>query len=634
MYQYVNILKQQPSRIVSIILLAFPSEFTTSLYSSELDLSGVQRIETVLRSKRGLLEQINGRDITVVLGNTGSGKSTMVNVLAGSTMKVDCDGYFTPEFGQERVRVRKDTSTATKFPELVLSTSVGDLCDLPGFQDSDGATDDLLNAAFMREVLTRARSVRALILTTQDELMSVRADPFRKLSGFMNFFQNREFRDHSCYLIANKVDRSLILHNRTESLFDNVYGIHEKKDLFLKDLVDSGRVFFIPAARSPSTLEEARNEKEMLLEAYARMAEIISPLPGRNIRVQELKVELNLSGDTVQTLAMFFHRLMEVKFGVFKENIFQKELEFYDHNKESSWHNFNAFLMEDSSLMTLYSFGNKAYEASLDAFKATFDREYDFCQKVALAEDLKRKALEAEEERKRAEDSYKESQEEMRRSQRKKEELEKLQAEEEIKAKKYADEVKKAKRKEQEHQTSIRKAKEDARIAEEERKKIQADIERNDQEKRAAVENARIKIAELERLKKQANEDELGKQQAINRAKEAERKRKLIEEEMVRHRENVQRMERQQQQKEEYMMEIQRLQEQVKRSAIQTEGQLNITRERLSSRDRELSQLRGQIESLRRDQGDVVSLRREIENLRKQLNDKNQEISTLRSSIY
>lgn len=63
MYQYVNILKQQPSRIVSIILLAFPSEFTTSLYSSELDLSGVQRIETVLRSKRSLLEQINGSDL-------------------------------------------------------------------------------------------------------------------------------------------------------------------------------------------------------------------------------------------------------------------------------------------------------------------------------------------------------------------------------------------------------------------------------------------------------------------------------------------------------------------------------------------------------------------------------------------
>ncbi len=634
MHQYVNILKQQPSRIVSIILLAFPSEFATSLYSSELDLSGVQCIETVLRSKKSLLEQVNGRDITVVLGNTGSGKSTMVNVLAGSTMKVDCDGYFTPEFEQERVRVRKDGSTTTKFPELVLSTSVGDLCDLPGFQDSDGAVDDLLNAVFMREVLTRARSVRALILTTQDELMAVRANPFRKLSGFMNLFQNKEFRDSSCYLIANKVERSLILHNRTESLFDKVYGTLEEKDFFLKELIDSRKVFFIPAARSPSTLEDARNEKEMLLDVYARMAEIISPVYRRNIPGQELNMELHLSGDTVQTLTMFFHRLMEVKFDAFKGNIFQKKLEFYEDNRESSWSSFKSLMMEDSSLMALYPFGNKAYQAALDVFRTTFDREYDFCQKIALAEDLKTKVRQAEEERQRAEDSYREAQEAMESSLRRKEELEKSQAEEEVKVKKYADEVKKAKKREQEHQASIRKAKEDARIAEEERKKIQADIEKNDQEKRAAVENARSKIAELERLKKQASEDELGKQQAINRAKEAERKRKLIEEEMVRHRENVQRMERQQQQKEEYMREIQKVQEQANRSATQIEGQLNITRERLSSRDRELSQLRGQIESLRRDQGDVVSLRRQIENLRKQLNDKNQEISTLRSSMY
>src|SRR3989338_11536679 len=155
----MHVLKQQLSSLIKVVCFAFPSVIGADTFSIDslpdgLNSSCVKRMYAILQSKQSLLEQNNGRDITVVLGNTGSGKSTMINVLAGSPMRVDLDGRFIPESGQEKVRVRTVGGSVTKFPELILETEIGDLCDLPGFQDSGGAVDDLLNAVFMREVLT------------------------------------------------------------------------------------------------------------------------------------------------------------------------------------------------------------------------------------------------------------------------------------------------------------------------------------------------------------------------------------------------------------------------------------------------------------------------------------------------
>ncbi len=83
-----------------------------------------------------------GKDITVILGNTGSGKSTMINMLAKAPMRVDSNGKLVPEFGYERVKVRAGGKACTKFPEVIPGTEIGNLCDLPGFQDTEGAVDD------------------------------------------------------------------------------------------------------------------------------------------------------------------------------------------------------------------------------------------------------------------------------------------------------------------------------------------------------------------------------------------------------------------------------------------------------------------------------------------------------------
>ena len=594
-----------------------------------LDLSSVQHIGAILQSKRTILEQINGRDITVILGNTGSGKSTMINFLARAPMLVDINGNFIPQDGRERVKVRAGGVSVTKFPELVLGTEIGDLCDLPGFQDSGGAVDDLLNAVFMREVLTRAKSVRALMITTQAELKAVRADPFRKLSIFMNMFSKREFRNSSCYLIVNRVERNLISQGRTSSLFEGAYGNLEGKDLFLKELIDSGRVFFIPAARAPETDEEAEKEREKILAVYEEMVRRVISISGEKIRTPEINMELTFNADTHQALSMFFYSLMEETFAQHKLHFFGEGNSADQNHKDRVWREFEVILRRNSSFEMLHDFGSRAYESISSVFRKTFEGEYDLHQQAVLAKNLQEEASRAEENRKQAERRQKEAEQELLLAIERKKELEKLRLEAENRAKHHSLEADKAWARVDESRESIRKAEEAAEKAIKLAQTARENVQQNEHEKAAAIENARKKTEELERLRQQARENELKKKEAADKTKQAEQELKRIEEEQIHHRNRCQEMEEFQQRIDKQMRDSKKTKEEAERKLAELETELKSTQERLTSRDKIFEQLRTEVESLRRDQGEVSALRREIENLRRQLVDKDGEIREL-----
>ena len=594
-----------------------------------LDLSSVQHIGTMLQSKRSILEQINGRDITVILGNTGSGKSTMINFLARAPMLVDIYGNFIPQDGRERVKVRAGGISVTKFPELVLETEIGDLCDLPGFQDSGGAVDDLLNAVFMREVLTRAKSVRALMITTQAELKAVRADPFRKLSIFMNVFSKREFRNSSCYLIVNRVERNLISQGRTSSLFEGAYGNLEGKDLFLKELIDSGKVFFIPAARAPETDEEAEEEREKILAVYEEMVRRIISVPGAKIRTPEINMELTFNADTHQALSMFFYSLMEETFAQHKVHLFDEDNSADQNHKDRVWREFEVILRRNSSFEMLHDFGSRAYESISSAFRKTFEGEYDLHQQALLAKNLQEEASRAEENRKQAERRQKEAEQELLLAIERKKELEKLRLEAENRAKHHSLEAEKAWAKVDESREFIRKAEEEAERAIKLAQAARENAQQNEHEKVAAIENARKKTEELERLRQQARENELKKKEAADKTKQAEQELKRIEEEQIHHRNRCQEMEEFQQKIDKQMRDSKKTKEEAERKLAELETELKSTQESLTSRDKIFEQLRTEVESLRRDQGEVSALRREIEDLRLRIKESESEESRL-----
>jgi energy-coupling factor transporter ATP-binding protein EcfA2 len=269
-------------------------------------------------------DDVRGKDITIVLGNTGSGKSTMLNLLARAEMKVDIDGNFVPIV--PKLKVRAGGMSCTKFPELIFGTDLGDLCDLPGFQDSVDI-DNLLNAAFIRSALINAKSVRALILTTEAELRSVHARAFRDLSKFIGLFQNKDFVKESCYLIINRVERAKIVREKagTGDLLTAAYESIDTGDIgqrHLKELMDSRKIFFIPASRCPESTEESISERDKIVSVYTELVGTVRGIRGRPVPAFEINMAQSMNTDTQTIVKKFLQVLLSERHEEMKQDAY------------------------------------------------------------------------------------------------------------------------------------------------------------------------------------------------------------------------------------------------------------------------------------------------------------------------
>lgn len=162
-----------------------------------------------------LITKVSGQDITVFIGNTRAGKSTLVKYLSGSNLEAvywsrvkselsnDSDTWVNVEHTSEnrfyhskddaprgaKLVVREsnvsDSSigfgagSCTTIPKASFSvvhlskvSTRGILWDMPGFDHNTGIHQDILNAFCIREVLQNARSVKFVVVSDASELFS------------------------------------------------------------------------------------------------------------------------------------------------------------------------------------------------------------------------------------------------------------------------------------------------------------------------------------------------------------------------------------------------------------------------------------------------------------------------------
>jgi hypothetical protein len=142
-----------------------------------------ERVKEEFQKNAALLNSAKGKNIVAFLGNTGAGKSTLVNWLAGKELIVS-------EYGEDYVLAHPEDKTAmvigtggnseTLYPKFI---DVDDLrfFDLPGFNDTDGTERNLVNAAFIRQILLDAISVRVVVVAGQDQFTADRSASVRQL---------------------------------------------------------------------------------------------------------------------------------------------------------------------------------------------------------------------------------------------------------------------------------------------------------------------------------------------------------------------------------------------------------------------------------------------------------------------
>ena len=160
----------------------------------------IRLLTDCVRYGRVNAEALSGKDVIVVLGNTGAGKSTFINYLAG------CQLEEKRVKGHGRVVVVKDKSSGGARDEVmaighsasktfmphIAEVDGRTYCDCPGFSDNRGLEINIANAVNIKQALSRAESLRLVVLVNYYSLKADRGKGFLDLLGTLTYLLGKE----------------------------------------------------------------------------------------------------------------------------------------------------------------------------------------------------------------------------------------------------------------------------------------------------------------------------------------------------------------------------------------------------------------------------------------------------------
>lgn len=156
-----------------------------------------------------------GKDVVIFLGNTGSGKSTLINYLADKKLRVeDEDIVLSNPKHSSAMPIGVGGESETIYPKSILLENLL-IFDMPGFQDTKGSIKDLTNTIFIKQILTEANTIKIVFVMSQPEIV---AGHGKFLKDLLDMTKNL-FAGYSEQIVA---DSSLLV--MTKSTHDSLEG--------------------------------------------------------------------------------------------------------------------------------------------------------------------------------------------------------------------------------------------------------------------------------------------------------------------------------------------------------------------------------------------------------------------------
>lgn len=333
--------------------------------ASNQDISDkVEYIQRTLLQHKNMLDQASGREIIVLMGNTGSGKSTLASLLTDIPLRIDSSGRVVQNTGV--FNIGSGRRSITKYPTYIEID--GEMVwDCPGFNDTEGAVDDVLAAAMIRDLLTKAASVKAIFVTSVAEIEAARGPLFNRLLRTIGMFEKQFFE--SSLMVINKVESEIIeAPNWLQSVFENSRDELEKLSQSCKEII-------------PLRKTRATHTVDVLFGDRDRLRQAIASIEGRV--VSSVDMSLAFGEEASDVLVSFFTLLAKKTLTDYRQSIYEDALGIrpltssnvsavYDLGWSVLW----TFVRRRGDYQLLSPFAEKQVEVTSNEFRETFLREH------------------------------------------------------------------------------------------------------------------------------------------------------------------------------------------------------------------------------------------------------------------
>lgn len=210
------------------------------------------------------------KNLILVLGNSGSGKSTFVQWLAGDNNKLKSvsvrgldyddeeDGFYIIE--DDNHRIGSTIMSKTIFPEMIIDNETNNVFyDCPGFSDTRSTSHDIATTYFIKKLTNHAESVKMIFIVNHSSVMTGvdRQDFMRFVKHAIEFIKNIDKFQDSIALVVTKIEKS---NNKPELKIKRIVKYLEEFVTTLKDIIkqketsEEKRIFFKKAIKFVNVL--------------------------------------------------------------------------------------------------------------------------------------------------------------------------------------------------------------------------------------------------------------------------------------------------------------------------------------------------------------------------------------------
>lgn len=242
----------------------------------------------------------------LIFGPPGSGKSTLADILASKRLIIDSLGDDAIVNGEG---VDVGSESVTSIPRL-LTIENYDVCDLPGFKDTRGIPQEIVNAYLINKLLQNNNCPKKIIICFNSHDVYGRREEIEESIKMLDemFPDHDQLKMCTGLVFSMNDDKHSAKGYLTRLKKKSSEALSEWCDFFLSQL-ENNRVFLFP---SPSMNDKGKEYKD-----FPDRPKLIEFLNNQNFDIADLQHNIGLSDVAKKSLEIFgyqvsFHILEEV----------------------------------------------------------------------------------------------------------------------------------------------------------------------------------------------------------------------------------------------------------------------------------------------------------------------------------